>query len=721
MDVSGGGATASDKARARPAWLRSAPAWLIDQAAAQADRWTLWTPVAFGSGCAVYFVLLREPQPWLAWVAAIAAAVILGAARWSVSRIVTIGLVLSAFALGGFALAKLRAEAVKAPVAQVGAGPQWIEAWVVDVAQPGEGGQRLLLAPIRVGDWPPAATPIRLRTTLRPGTPLPPPGAAVRWLGLVNPPPPPASPGSYDFARDAYFESVGAVGLALRAPALITPEAEPPWRLRLTMRVNAVRWALTQRIVAALGPETGGLAAAMTTGHEAFVPREQVDNLRAAGLAHIISISGLHMAIVGGFAFAAARLAVAAWPWLALRVAGKKVAAVFGLAAVLGYLVLSGAPPPAERAAITACVAFAAILADRQAISLHALALAAMGVLLLQPEAVTEPGFQMSFAATAALVALAEVWPRPVREIEAPWWIRAPQAVATWTGASLAVSFVAGLATGPFAIQHFNGVSTWGLFANLAVAPVSSFLMMPGLALGAALTPIGLGQAPLEVAGWSIALMNRIAEWAASAPGAEMVVPSAPAWVLPASFLGVLIVCLWQGPLRWTGLILATSIAWAPRPAPPDVWVAPDGAAVAVRDGRSAVLLRPDVKRFGAELWARRHGLSVDDAVTPDVRFDCDRWSCAPTAASPVRVSAAWNLRRPLPAARIARLCATADVVIIRNALRPQGCAAGLVLSGDDFAAGGAAELYRVDGGWRVVWAQSLRGRRPWTWGYDPR
>src|SRR3982751_541811 len=196
----------------------------------------------------------------------------------------------------------------------------------------------------------------------------------------------------------------------------------------------------------------GARAPAMTTGHEAFVPKTQVDNLRPAGLAHIISISGLHMAIVGGFAFGLARLLIAAWPWLALRVHGKKLAALFGLAAVGGYLVRSGAPPPAERAAITASVAFAAVLVDRQAISLHALALAAMAVLLLQPEAVTEPGFQMSFAATAALVALAEIWPRPLKEIDVPWPIRWVQGAASWTVASLAVSFVAGLATGPFAI-----------------------------------------------------------------------------------------------------------------------------------------------------------------------------------------------------------------------------------------------------------------------------
>lgn len=696
--------------------------WLADQAEAQADRWTLWTPVAFGCGCAAYFGLLREPQAWVAWLLLPLALLLLAAIRWSIWRWTTMALALGACAVGGFAVAKLRTEAVKAPVAQAGARPQPIEAWVVDIASPGESGQRLLLAPIRIGDWAPRDTPIRTRVTLRPGMPLPKPGEAVRLLAIVNPPPPPASPGAYDFARDAWFESVGAVGLALREPEPVAAEQPAPWRLRVTMAVNAARWALTERIVAALGPETGGLAAAMTTGHEAFIPREQVDNLRAAGLAHIISISGLHMAIVGGFAFAFARLVVAAWPWLALRVPGKKAAALVGLAAVGGYLLLSGAPPPAERAAITAAVAFAAILVDRQAISLHALALAAMGVLLLQPEAVTEPGFQMSFAATAALVALAEIWPQPVKEIEVPWPIRFAQAAVTWTAASLAVSFVAGLATGPFAIQHFNRVSTWGLFANLAVAPISSFLMMPGLALGAALTPLGLGQAPLEVAGWSIGLMNRIAATAAAAPASQVVIASAPDWVLPVSFLGLLFTCLWRGTLRWVGLPFALAILWAPRPPAPEAWIAADGAAVAVREGKDAVLLRPDVKLFGAELWSRRRGLTpLETEADRDARFDCDHWSCAPGPRAPIRLAAAWNLRRPLKEGRLEALCAGADVVVLRNDFRPESCAAPLVLTGADFARGGSAELYRDGPGWRIVWAQDARGRRPWTWGYDPR
>jgi competence protein ComEC len=271
-------------------------------------------------------------------------------------------------------------------------------------------------------------------------------------------------------------------------------------------------------------------------------------------------------------------------------------------------------------------------------------------------------------------------------------------------------------------MQHFNRVSTWGLISNLLVAPISSFLMMPGLALGAALTPLGLGDAPLAVAGFAIGLMNRIAGVAAHAPYAQLVVASGPAWVLPAAFLGLLWLCLWRGPTRWAGLPFALAVLLVPKPTPPDAWVSADGATAAVRSGREAVLLRPDVKLFGAELWARRRGLTpLETEAARDARFDCDAWSCAPLAAAPVKLAAAWNLKRPLKDGRLDALC-TAGVVVLRNDVKPEICPAPLVLTGRDFDRGGSAELYRqANGSWRIVWAQDLRGRRPWTWGVDPR
>ncbi len=706
----------------RPPSLGALLAVAREEAAAQLDRWSLWTPVALGCGSAVYFALPREPAAWLAWLI-LAIAGVLGLARGRVraARPATIAIALLAFGLGGFAAAKLRTERVRAPVVPASLGVATIEAYVVDIASPGQGGQRLLLAPTWVSGLSPAETPIRIRMTLKADAPLPAPGTPIRIRGMINPPPPPASPGAYDFARDAFYDSVGGVGFALRPPEPTGLKAKPPWRLAWQMRINAARWDLARRIVDDLGPEEGGLAAAMVTGHDAFVPKAQVEALRAAGLAHIISISGLHMAIVGGFTFAAVRLLFAAWPWAALRIPGKKAAAVVGMAAVLGYLVLSGAPNPAERSAITAAAAFAAILFDRRAISLRTLAVSAIVILALQPEAVTEPGFQMSFAATAALVALAEAWPRPTREISVPWPIRLIQCAGTLFAASLAASFVAGLATGPFALQHFNRISTFGLVSNLLVEPISSFLMMPALAIGAVLTPLDLGHWPLKAAGFAIWLMNRIAEATASLPHAQMTVAAAPAWTLATAFLGILWMCLWRGHLRWLGLPMALAVSFAPRPPSPDLWVSADASAMAVREGATAILYRTDVKLFAAQVWARRRGLEqpADPLAARNADYDCDRWSCMPrTGASAPRVAAAWTRRSSTVDKKLPAFCAYSEVIILRGDADPAACPKALLLTARDFERGGSAELYRQAGGrWRVVWAQPLRGDRPWTRG----
>jgi competence protein ComEC len=454
----------------------------------------------------------------------------------------------------------------------------------------------------------------------------------------------------------------------------------------------------------------------MTTGHEAFVPPAQVEALRAAGLAHIISISGLHMAIVGGFVFALVRLAVALAPALALRVSGRKLAAAAGGAAILGYLVLSGAPDPAVRSAVTACAAFAAILADRRALSLRTLALAASLLLLIRPEAVTQPGFQMSFAAATALVALAEAIPRPVREISTPWLVRLFQGARSAFAAGVLISLAAGLATAPFALQHFNRVALYGLPANLLSEPISTLLLMPALAMGVVLTPLGLGDLPLAVAGFGIDALNALASTFAGLPGAERIVASAPPWTLPAAFLGILFICLWSGPLRWLGLPLALAVHLAPRLPPPDLWIAQDASAAAIRMGDTARALRPEVRRFGAEVWARRRGLALQ-ADTPEAPegFICSPYACR-SEGGDLPVAVIWSRRPAQVETAFTAACATAEIVILRAA-RPDGpCAAPYVLDAEDFRRGGSAELWRTpEGGWRVLWAQPLRGRRPWS------
>ena len=680
-----------------------------DEVLSQIERWVLWLPVAFGLGCAIYLAMPTEPLLWSLLLAGSACLfALVWVSRYRPALFIPCALLMALSA--GMVTAKLRTIRVAAPIISQGTStPRTVEGYVIDVLSPGASGGRIMVAPVYVEGLEPSQTPHRLRVTVR-DVMATPPGSAIRLRAVLNAPPSPASPGAYDFARRAYYDGIGGSGFALGAPRQILLDP-PPFRLRTVLAINAMRWRVSSYLVGVMGETNGAVAAAMVSGHEAWLQTQQVNDMRAAGLAHILSISGLHMAIVGGFAFFAIRFLIAAVPKMALRINGKKLAAAVGLVAVLLYLGLSGAPAPAIRSAITASLAFMAILLDRRALTLHGLAIAALIVLMIEPEAVAEPGFQMSFAATAALVALAEAWVRPTREINAPWFIRAVQWASTGLVASLVASAVAGLATGPFAIQHFNRLATYGLLANMVTEPLTGFVIMPGLAMGAVLAPLGLGAPILVASGWGISALSALSVWFAALPAAMITIPSAPTVALPIAFVGLLWVCLWKGRLRWLGVPAALAVSLWPRPPMPDVWIAADGANGAYRQGAQAVLVQTDAKRFGADLWARRRGLTVHE--TP--QFICERKVCRSPQGAPVTLSL-WQGRKAPDQAQWQSLCARTEVVIVRaDAAVPSLCEAKLIFTARDLAQTGSIELWRSPQGWRWLEAERLRGHRPWT------
>lgn len=406
-DQEGRGGALSTGRSPKPRWLaglRRDPAavleWAKTETVAQIDRWPLYTPVLFGAGAASYFGLKTEPDLGACIIIALAALVpAIFASAWGKSRLLLIATILMAFGAAGFANGALATHLAAAPRIPAKYGVGTVEGWVVDVASPSDERGRLLIAPTRIARLRSDQLPARIRIVVLHDAVVG-PGEAIRVTALLNPPPRPAAPGAYDFARDAWFERIGGVGLAMKPPMVVSLPA-PSARLRVELWINRLRWRVARgladdlrAIAPAAGDAAAGLAVAVTTSHEGWLAAASADDLRGSGLAHMLAIAGLHTAAVSGFVFAALRLGVALWPWLAVRVSGKKVAALGGLIAVLCYLTLSGAHPPAKRAAITASVAFIAILLDRRAISLRSLSIAALVVLLLQPEAVVQPGFQ---------------------------------------------------------------------------------------------------------------------------------------------------------------------------------------------------------------------------------------------------------------------------------------------------------------------------------------
>ncbi len=523
---------------------------------AQAGHLFPWVPVCLGLGIGGYFQLPVEPAPAVLAGAGLAAALLglaggLGPPRW---RPVALALALVAL---GLAAGGLRARLVAGPVLgfRVYGG---IEGRVVRIDRSAADLPRITLDRVILAKVAPAETPRRVRLTLAGPPPAGlEPGMRVDLTGLLGPPQGPAEPGGFDFQRYAWFDGLGAIGFS-RLPLARAGPDPPGWELffsRLRQRIAA---AVRQRIPG----DPGGFVAAILTNDTSGLSRPALQDLRVANLAHMLAISGLHMALVTGFVFALLRVGLALIPALALRLPTKKIAAVFALVGAAFYLQLSGAAVATERSFVMVSVMLVAVLLDRRALSLRSVALAATLILLSRPESLTEAGFQMSFAATVALIAVFErithLRPSGAGRMRPPRWAAPALTLAL-------SSIVAGLATAPFAAAYFGRASSIGLAANLLAMPVMGTVEMPGAVVAGLLAPLGLEGPALWLVGQGARWILGVAGAVAALPGAAVPVWAPPAAVLPMLTLGALWLALWRGPARLAGLLpTAAALAfWA--------------------------------------------------------------------------------------------------------------------------------------------------------------
>ncbi|WP_156382137.1 MULTISPECIES: ComEC/Rec2 family competence protein [unclassified Aureimonas] len=428
-----------------------------------------------------------------------------------------------------------------------------------------------------------------------------------RFEGLVRlrAPSGPAYPGAYDFAFAPYFQGRGANGFALGPPE---PVEASTIEATLGERLVRLRLAMSDRIRAVIGGGAGAVASALITGERSGIPDDINDWLRATGLSHVLSISGLHMALVAGFAMVLVRGLLAAIPSVALTWPTKKIAAVAALLVATAYLVISGSDVATDRSYVMLSIMLAAILVDRPALTLRNVAIAAIVVMLTTPHAVVTASFQMSFSATAALVGVYGAFSRHRAQSSGGRRERhAAIAILVFLLGLAASSTIAGLATAPYAAYHFQRIAPYGVIANLIAVPIFSFWIMPLALIAALAMPFGLDAPFLILIGWALDLVFAMAEVLASH------LPDAPSGRLTTTGLlvvtaALLLACLSASRLRWGAAPLAALglILLPERGAPPDLLVYEDGRELALIDAAGDLQpLRRRPNDFVFDQWFR--------------------------------------------------------------------------------------------------------------------
>lgn len=673
--------------------------------AAEQGRFALWLPVFMGAGVLLYFGLRSEPWPWLGAsvaVPAVAGAVL--ARSWPVMRAA-----LAALAAGAIGLAA--AQFATATVKPLDPLPTHAAVYTGTIrgVEAVPTGRRVTLDRVTIeGEPEPLHRRLRVRLKANDAAVVT-SGDIVSVRALVRPASPPAYPGAWDMQRDVFYSDLSGMGYALGPVQLRShaPDGAMLWILRLRESIN-------RRIDAVLDGGVAALAQALLSGVMSGVPPADMAAFRDSGLAHLLSVSGLHIAIVMGIAVAVVRVSLAAWPYAALRWPCKRIAVLAGLGAGAFYMVLTGSQVPMVRSFLMAAFVGLAILAGRRALSMRTLVIAAALLVLVEPDALTGASMQMSFAAVMALIAGNEAFGGWLSALYRRGW--GGKAAAYVLGLVL-TSLLAGAATLPFGAYHFGRVQFYFALSNLIAVPLTGIVVMPAGMLSLALMPLGWERPALVVMGWGIEAVLWIAHAAAALPGATWMAPHMPPWGILLVAFGMIWLSLWRSRLRLVGIAVMLAGLLSPLlERPPDILVSAEARLIAVRTPDGAFVQQiSGASKFTREAWLRYWGEAAFQPIPAkgtlaNGAIDCSQPIC---------------VLRPKASARPA--------LLVRGSARPDGCGDAAVLVAaeparrlcprpwpalvDRFTVWryGAAAIWLNAGRARVLTDRAYRGDRPWV------
>ena len=733
----GYGPPAEEAGTAEPAPKLSRPRrWLSAPAGPPPGRGDAlaWLAVAFAGGIGLWFVLPRPPPLPVIILAGLCAAV---AGALALMRGKAAAGMLAAV-LAGLMVTGLHVRINDTLPLPANAGYVRLQGQVLRIWRSAPGRARVILAVSDMEKVRRAYWPKRAQITILAGRhglkDLPLPGDAISLRARIGRLPQPAEPGGYDMGKVLWFSGIGASGFAFAATVKRLNATGAcarcgPW-LRLERALERARRAMAERVLGAMADKrASALALALLTGSRGRLNRRDRERLRAAGLAHILAISGLHLSLVAGAVFWIVRALLAAFPEIALRWPVKKLAAALALLAAFAYLLISGNSVATRRAFIMLAVMTFALMLDRPAITMRNLALAALIILLIRPEMAVRAGFQMSFLAVMGLIAAYEfiTWraaqgpPSPRRA--ASRLSRMARGPLLFLGGLALSTLIAGNMTSLPVAWHFNRLALYGLAGNILALPLLTVIVMPaGLAALAAM-PLGLEGPFLRIMEQGL---QAILWWAGQVSAWPHAVIPAAAMRLPAALLiagGLILLALRRDRWRLAGLAAVLAGALIP-PAPrPDVLVEAAGRAVAARGADG--LLVPAPGRAGRHViaqWLRRDGDGADEkAARARKGWTCGKRRCVfQTGGGRIvyLLPEPWKKGKKFYGNNDLRKdvesdCKAGDILISAIPLRGLCKKARIRLGRFDLWRKGAAAIYLDEG--RVVTSAGIREGRPWA------
>ncbi|MBW8619310.1 MAG: ComEC/Rec2 family competence protein [Hyphomicrobiales bacterium] len=683
-------------------------------------------PSAF-CGVLLYFAADDEPSILAPLIGLIPILILIAyALRRPTRELLFFSLVLATI-LSGFALATWRTLRVDAPI--VSKTTIAIMTGAVQTIDIKADGARLLIKPLSFEGYD-DALPDFIRVTMS-GVPQFEAGAKLKASVRVLPPPGPVRPGGYDFARDAYFNKIGGVGSLLGKPVILTKNESFSVRFDAVAMIDRFRNHLAMRIANAIGGQAGAVSAALITGKRGLISEETNEDLRLAGIYHVVSISGLHMVLVAGMIFFLVRLFLVLIPGLALRVNVKIWAALAAMCGAIAYDIFAGSEVATERSLFMTLALFGAILVGRPALSMRNLVIAAFIIIAMEPESLLGPSFQMSFAAVAALIAAYERLPHQAYQqqikdinikaskISNGLFDRFSSFILRHVKAILLTTFLAELATAPFALYHFQRFQPLGVIGNMFTIPLVEMVAMPAGFIGLLALPFGLDGPVWHFMGYGVSLMLALSHYVAEMPFASVAVPALSVTTLLFVSAGIIWIFLWSTSLRWLGLfpmLIAGVLALATDH--PDFYIARDGASVAARgkDGYLHVMGR-GVNEFTITQWLAADG-DVRSAQDVSVKQGplCSSSGCV--MSGPAHEKVVLGLERD----DLEEDCKVASV-LITPFYAPRDCDQALVIDRDVVNHYGAVALYRYADAqptdktsekFKLLGARDPNKNRPW-------